>query len=351
MQVREEEAPERVLVDRVRRDDARRRPEVVPVERAAGLMEMEVERRSRPGRRRDEEREKNRDRARAQAPAERGAGGEDRGGRKRGGHRDREIEQDAGMNAEELPRRRREEMAEIRVRERRAGEPGFGRRELRGPQERVQEREVHRLLARVDLRIQGAHGEEEQERAPEDERRLPALGRWRGLSRPAAAEEAGRKERRRRDGEKASRERCKAPRDEEPGHEREEEDAGDAPEGVSPWACREKNGEKPRAREARELEPRREKEQRDEGRAQAGNPPARLRGLCGRRRRRGRGMREEKIVARESLRRRGRQEGFLDRLGGKPLRVLEEQDFRVVVDRERLVGELVGHLNSQEGRA
>ena len=314
-------------------------------------MEVEVERRARSGGGREEEREKDRDRSRAQAPSERGAAGEDRRGRKRGGHRDREVEQEAGMNAEELPRRRREEMAEIRVGERRAGEPGFGRRELGGPQQRVQKREVHRLFARVDLRVEGAHGEEEEERAPEDERGFPTFRRRCRLGRAATAEEAGRKERRRGDDEKTSREGREAPRDDEPGDEREDEDASHAPEGVSPRAGREEKSQKPRARESRELEPRGEEQQGDEGGPQARNAPARLGGLRGRRRRRGRGMRQEKIAARQGLRGCCGKQRLLDRLGGAPPRVLEEQDFRVVVDREGLVGELVGHLHAQEGRA
>src|ERR1019366_5944146 len=307
VQVRVEKAPERVLADRVWRDDARRGPEVMPVERAVGLMELEVERGSRAGGRRHEEREKHRDCACAQTSTERGAGGEDRGRRQRRGHCDREIEKEAWMDAEKLAGSCREEVAKIRVRERRAGEPRLRRRQLRGPEEGVQEREVHRLLTREDLRVQRAHGEEEEKRAPENERRLSTFGCGRRRTRAAAAEEAGREERGRRDEEKATRERSPAPRDEEPRQEGEEEDTGDAPEGVAPRARREQDGEEACARKRDGLEPYGEEQESHGGRALRGDTRARFQGR-GRRghsgRRPGR-AREQEIVARQGLRRRG----------------------------------------------
>ena len=285
VEVREEEAPEEVLADPVRGDDARGRPEVVPVEGTARLVEVEIERGPRTGGRREDEREQHRDGARAEAPAERGAGREDRGGRQRGRHRDREVEEEAGVDAEELPGGRGEEVTEVGVREGRAGEPRLGRRKLGGPKERVQEREVHRLLAEVDLGVRGADGEEEEERAPEDERRLPALRRGRrgiGEMRAAVAEEAGGEERGRRDDEEAPRERRPVPRDDEPRHEREEEDAGDAPERVAARPRGEEDGEDSRARAARRFEPRGEEKQREEGEPEGRDTATRLRGRIAR---------------------------------------------------------------------
>ena len=253
------------------------------------------------------------------------------------------------MDAEKLAGGRREEMAEIRVRQGRAGEPRLRRRKLRGPHERVQEREVHRLLARIDLGVQGAHGEKEEKRPPEDESRFPALRGGGHACGAAVAKEAGREEGRRRDQEKASCEGYPAPRDEEPRQKREEEDAGDAPEGVAPGPRGKQDGEETRAREPHGLEPYRKEREGDEGRAQEGDSraPLRRRGRAGR----ACGMREEKVVARQGLRRRGREESGLEGTFRQPLQVLEEQNLRVIVDGERLVGELVGHLDSEDGRA
>src|SRR5262249_50394103 len=59
------------------------------------------------------------------------------------------------------------------VAQRRAGEPRIGRRQGPGAHENVQNREVHRLLAPIDLGVQRAHPNEEEKADGEGDLRLP----------------------------------------------------------------------------------------------------------------------------------------------------------------------------------
>ena len=350
MKVGEEEGPERVLVDPVRRDDARRGPEVVPVERLVRLPPRDGLAHARRGRR--EHREKRRDRAGPQAPSERRAGREDAAGREARGPRDAEVEEQAGVDPEHLADRRERVVPEVRVGERRAREPGLGRGERRRPQERVEEREVHRLFARVDLRAQGAEDEEEEKRAPGDELGLPALGDRRPEGLPAREQEAAGDERGGPGDEEGPPERRPAPRHEEPRSEGEEQDTARLPERVEARALGQDGREERVAREAEELEEPGVQKQRG-GREPQGRK-ARRRAPGGGRPRAGGGdggLGEEEFVPRERAGRRSREEPGLDLAGRQLFAVLEDEDLRVVVDAERLVRELVRKLEAEERRA
>ncbi len=252
------------------------------------------------------------------------------------------------MDAEEFADRGEGVVAEVRVGERRAREPRLGRRQGGRPEERVQEREVHRLLAREDLGTRGAEREEEEERSPRDELRLPPLGRRRREGPAARESPGGGAEGRRPRQEQRPPERRPAPGHEEPGPEREEEDAARLPERVEAGAFRQGGGEEGVAGEAEKLEEAGEEEERGGPGSQAGQARAGAGFRHGARG--GRGLGEEEVVARERARRRAREEPRLDLARRELPAVLEDEDLRVVVHAQGLVRELVRELEAEERR-
>ena len=157
VQIREGQAPERILVDRVL-DDPRGRPEVVPVERTLALEPLAQAR---------EVAEQQRERgagdsgAKAAAPVAR---------QREGALQDRPAEHSEGQIEREPCREVRQErqeddhlLAERVVAERGSGEPRVGGRQRAGADEDVEDREIHRLLAPEDLGVEGAKAQEQEE--------------------------------------------------------------------------------------------------------------------------------------------------------------------------------------------
>ena len=157
VEVREDEAPERILVDGVA-DDARGGPEVVPVESV--LLDEPL---AQPRKVSEKERQPGAGEARAQAPApvarhrvsalQDGAAEE----------AESQVERKAGREVRQEREDDHHLLSERVVAERRAGQPRVRGREQGCSHEDVQDREVHRLLAPVDLGIQRPDSEKEQE--------------------------------------------------------------------------------------------------------------------------------------------------------------------------------------------
>ena len=101
--------------------------------------------------------------------------GEERAGskcRRRGqgaDRRDAEVEGESRGHVGELPEGGDAEMAEVGIVDDLARHPRLGRRQLLRAVHRVQKREVHRLLAPVDLGIAGANGEKKEKRREKDD--------------------------------------------------------------------------------------------------------------------------------------------------------------------------------------
>ncbi len=337
VEVGEEEAPERELVDLVLRlQDARDRPEEVEVDDPAsreleGAGEV-------PG----EEAEAGGEGSRPEAPAEERPGGEERGGGECGGGGEAEVEGEGRVDAEGLRERRDEELPEVGVGERRPGEPRLRRRKELGTEEDVQEREVHRLLAPEDLRREGADGGEEEERTEEEalgREQLAAGERARrpGGERPGEDDDDGRGEGERRD------EGEEPPRDEGPGGEAEEGDAGHFRKGVDAGDGGEARPEEPPGGEAERLEEREPEEERERRGARARDPLLRV------------GMRvvgagAEDLPPGERAGRHRLEKEPLEGRGVEAPGVAEDGDARVVVDGERLVGELGREAEAEELR-
>ena len=162
MEVGKRQAPERVFVDRVL-DDARGGPEVVPVE--GPLVHQPF---AQPGKIADEQRQPRAGdpgpEPAAPAAGERERPLEDRSAQ----HAEGEVERQARRKVGQQRQEHDHFLAERVVAERRARQPRVRRGQRARADEDVQDREVHGLLAPVDLGVEDPQPEEEQEAERED---------------------------------------------------------------------------------------------------------------------------------------------------------------------------------------
>jgi hypothetical protein len=164
VEVPEPEREERPLGDGVR-DAARGRPHVHRRESARGQELPEAIHRTRE----DEERRPARgEETRAAAEADRR---ETRRGRHPCEQRSEDVVRDLGREPGDAHGQRDHPRAEVVVREARAHHPGVADRERGRRQERVQDREVHRLLGLPDVPHRVTQPHEEEEREEEDRER------------------------------------------------------------------------------------------------------------------------------------------------------------------------------------
>jgi hypothetical protein len=217
MQVAVKDREERKLRDRVR-DDPRRPPVVELGERCALEHDLsravEVAEQDRAGASEQAERP-----ARRRRVPDRSAARED----DRSDRREREVVGDLRRDPGEAGEVREQEMAEVVVVDRMAGEPRILRRDRGRADDRVEEREVHELLRAEDLRTERAHEREEEERRREPELAEDELAPRRPLA-DALPGVGERRDAERGDGEHERRPVGEAERRRDPGDEADPDD-------------------------------------------------------------------------------------------------------------------------------